>query len=218
MTVPVLLLLTFGICAVLGAIVILVVRLFPKSVDASTKGQMESATPILTLLFGASITLAAAIATVSLGNTTMKLTEQQSSRDLQIRMQREVDAINERFTNLTIAVSNILSGGFGIMGSTYIEMERNPDFLDEAYQVLPDGLRSEVAVFIDALDAFVAALHSVQSHPYANRLLSRQFDQSTGALEYLSDLSRDLGITHYDDIQTLDVVTFRITFVGLVTA
>ena len=209
MTVVTLILLIFVICAVLGAVAILSLRLFPNLINDEARRQIKSATPILTLLFGTSITLAAAIATVSLGNTTKSLIEKQNRRELQIIMQKEVDAINEKFTDLTIALSNILAGGLGILGTVTIEMDRNPNFLDEAYQALPDGLAVEVAVFVDALDALIVALHSVQSHPIANRLLTHQLDESPSALEYLYKRSQDLGITHHDDIRILDIVTFR---------
>lgn len=209
MTTLSLVLLTLGIGAILGIVAVIAMPLLSKLLNAHVKTLIQISTPLLTLVFGTSITLAAAIATISIGNTTERLTEQQSDRDLQIGMQKEVDAINQRFTDLTIAISHILDGGFGIMGTMKIEMERNDDFLKEAHQSLPAGLRSEVDVFVDALDAFVAALHSIQSHSFANKLLNDRFDRSKSALKYLSDRSKELGITHHDDLQTLDVATFR---------
>lgn len=176
MTVSELLLWVAGSAVILSTAAAIVINWIRKKSGSWSDRSIEIGTQILGIIPGTSIALAAAIATVSVGGLALSISERES-------VEEQLDSIHRIYAELSIAISNLIRAGHGVLWVYHGEGDQSSD------ADMSQALKVRVANLNVALDKLDDALHALQLSFPATQLLIHHEDHS--ALSYLSENSTD---------------------------
>ena len=128
--------------------------------------------PPLLLLFSAPIMLATAVATLMLAHAATRIADQQSRRELYVRVQEKADNVVSLYTTLAVAMAGLIRSSGSILHLApeldSIQQGREPS----------QTLMSRIGGFGASLDELDFAIQEVQNYPVAGRLLKVDLSKS----------------------------------------
>ena len=160
-------------CVIVG----LIVRIVPNSVACTLRSRTEPFSPILSLLFGTSVTLAAAVGTLTVASFASRTSDEQNERNLYLRLSDRKSEIHRIYGGVSAGISRLFRAGHGIL----VYYQRHRPLQDDE---LPPEIALQVDIFVDALMELDVALQEVQFDLHAYRLLAPDYDRH--AMEVMS--------------------------------
>ena len=171
---------------VLGIVLSVIIRVFPKDKLEAFGERTSTISPFLSLVAGAAVTLAAAATTLGVANAAERISleqrdiaAQQNERDLYDNVNSQADDIHKLYASLAISIAHVIRGGLGVLGHYHICVEE-----EGGCEELPANVIVQVNIFLDSLEALDQALHKVQVHRTANLLLS--VEEIDGAVRFIT--------------------------------
>lgn len=170
-----------GVFLLLAAVLVvstLALGLFAELRSGKSELKMQFLQPLL-LLFSAPVTLATAIATLMLANAATRIADQQSRRELYVRVQEKADKIVSLYTTLSVSIASLIRSSASIL-QLAAELDGIRDGREPS-----QTLMLRIGRFGDSLGELDLAIQEVQSYPAAGRLLKA--DRSKSKMVWMTE-------------------------------
>ena len=183
-----------------GLVVLVIVLVRPRSVDLSDVAErMSPLVPVLSLLFGTSVSLAGAVVTINGARLTASVLQTQQESSTSAAMRELAAEMTHTYSELAFSISSAIRAGLGILmyGEHFLEAPGQSD--------LGPAINDRIDVFVSSLDELDSSLQKVLFNQDTRDLLqNRRID---GALTYIGDKSTVL-LPGFGDFSDFDFVSF----------
>jgi hypothetical protein len=188
---------------VMVLIFILVIFLHPLHWVGRDTNLYSVITAILALFFGTAATIAGAVATIKLANLALTISERQDARDARDFLETRINKSIELFTEITIAISELLVTGFKVKADLFDVTTAKPDVIEYIEGEITNPLKESVISFQASLLHLRASLLSLQKNPFGLKCFNNQLSEKDSLLNYITNEFVSLGYSR-EEVEVLE--------------